>query len=259
MKKRSSLSADPQAFLDRVINLRGMTDLFRTLPQVHFYVKNSAGQFMAANTASLLRNGLHEESEILGKTDFDFHPPEMAAGYQAEDRQVMHARQPLLNQVWLVYDHLNIQQWFVSSKIPLMDQEGAAIGIAGAMQPLAMNEGPSPYQRFADAIHHVMKHHGEKLRVPELAKMSKLSVSQFDRQFRKLFSMSPTQYIMRVRVNGARRLLSSSDQRITQIAMECGFYDQAQLTRSFKRLTGMTPSAYRQAFEVSSPLERTVT
>jgi len=236
------------AFLDSIANASGVIELFRTLPHVHFYAKDKTGKFMAANTATLLRNGMREESEIIGKTDFDYHPPEMAAAYQAEDRQVMHSCKPLLNQAWLVYDHLKIQQWYISSKIPLMDSSGKSIGIAGAMRLMVVGEEQSPYQLLAKAVNHVMEYYDEKLRVPELAKMSNLSVSQFDRRFRKLYQMSPSQYILRVRVNAARSSLSFGDKLISKIALECGFYDQAQLTRYFKRLTGMTPSAYRRAF-----------
>jgi len=240
---------DAAEFFADLANANGFIELFRTLPEVHFYAKNAAGQFMSANTPSLLRNGLVEEQEIIGKTDFDFHPPEMAAGYRAEDQQVMDSKRPLLNQVWLVYDHLNVQQWFVSSKVPLFNRRGETVGIAGAMRSLLASEGMSPYQPFATAINHVLEHYGQALRVPDLAAMSRLSVSQFDRRFRKLFRMSPTQYILRVRVNAARQRLSGTKRTIALIASDCGFYDQAQLARSFKRLTGMTPSAYRRVFE----------
>lgn len=237
-----------RSFFSTVVDTNGMIELFRTLPNVHFFAKNASGEFMAANTPSLLRNGMSTEAEIIGKTDFDFHPKELAEAYRAEDRQVMSSRQPLLNQVWLVYDHLKIQQWFMSSKIPLLNSNDEAIGIAGAMHPLENSDNPSVYKPFAEAINFVLKHYDRKLRITELAEMSKLSVSQFDRRFRKVFGMSPTQYISRVRINAARNRLSLTDLSVAEIAYQCGFYDQAQLSRYFKRLTGMTPTSYRKKF-----------
>lgn len=235
-------------FLNSIDDSLGFVTLFCQLENVHFYVKNRQGQFMAVNRASMLRNGVLEESKILGRTDYDFHPPEMAAAYRAEDQQVMDSNRPLPDQVWLVYDHLQVQQWFSCTKVPLHDRAGRVIGVAGAMQVLDTVDKQSPYSPFADAINFVLRHYDEQIRVPHLATLSGCSVSQFDRSFRKVFSMTPTQYILRVRVNAARNLLSRSNRSIAEVALASGFYDQSQLARYFKRLTGMTPSHYRRQF-----------
>lgn len=242
---------EPVRFFADLADANGLIDLFRTLPGIHFFAKDRAGQFVAANRPSLLRNGLHSEAEILGKTDHDFHPPAMANGYRSEDCEVMDSRTPLLNQVWLVYDHRNVQEWFVSSKIPLFDREGNVAGIAGVMRPFLETIDASPYRPFSAAITAVLERYNEKLRVGELAALSQLSISQFDRRFRSLFKMSPSQYILRVRINAVRNQLSRSDTLLLKIAIACGFYDQAQMSRNFKRLTGMTPLAYRRTFTLS--------
>jgi AraC family transcriptional regulator len=52
-------------------------------------------------------------------------------------------------------------------------------------------------------------------------------------------------YIREVRVAFARRQLTTTDLPISGIALSCGFFDQSQLTRAFKRVTGRTPAAYR--------------
>jgi transcriptional regulator GlxA family with amidase domain len=56
------------------------------------------------------------------------------------------------------------------------------------------------------------------------------------------------QYIREVRVGVARHLLETSNQSLTNIAVQCGFYDQSHFTRQFKASTGITPLDYRRRF-----------
>jgi len=65
------------------------------------------------------------------------------------------------------------------------------------------------------------------------------------RQFRASHGCTVGEYIRHVRVAFARRQLATSDRAIAEIALAAGFSDQSQLTKSFKRVTGQTPSAYR--------------
>ncbi len=74
-----------------------------------------------------------------------------------------------------------------------------------------------------------------------------MSKSTFKRTFTRLFEVSPGQYLLRVRLNAARRLLETTDKLISDIALECGFYDQSHFSRLFQRARGLTPGAYRRA------------
>lgn len=65
------------------------------------------------------------------------------------------------------------------------------------------------------------------------------------RQFRASQGCTVGEYIRRVRVGFARRELVMTDKPVTEIAFSAGFSDHSQLTKTFKRLTGRTPSAYR--------------
>jgi AraC family transcriptional regulator len=57
----------------------------------------------------------------------------------------------------------------------------------------------------------------------------------------------PHQFILRTRVERAKRLLANTHIPIAHIAAECGFCHQEHLTRAFRRLTGTTPAAFRAA------------
>ncbi len=233
-------------------DLRSVADIVRLLdwtPEVHFFAKDRDGRFMAVNRSSLDRHGLTSESEIIGKTDFDFHPPSMAAAYVEEDQRVMNSGKPLPEQRWLVYDSAGVQRWYLSTKHPLFGQAGEVIGIAGLMRPLA--NSPFLYAEYSTlkpAVDWVLEHYQEKLMISDLAKMVRLSVSQFERKFKAQFKISPTQFIILARVNAARALLAQQTESLGDVAQRCGFYDQSQFSRIFKRETGITPKEYRNFF-----------
>jgi len=65
------------------------------------------------------------------------------------------------------------------------------------------------------------------------------------RQFRASQGCTVGEYIRRVRVGFARRELVMTDKPVAEIAFDAGFSDHSQLTKTFKRITGRSPSAYR--------------
>ena len=56
------------------------------------------------------------------------------------------------------------------------------------------------------------------------------------------------EYVLSLRIQEAQRLLSTTDSTIGEIALAIGFYDQSHFTKRFRKLTGMTPLAYRKRF-----------
>lgn len=81
--------------------------------------------------------------------------------------------------------------------------------------------------------------------IEELARKANLSVSSFKREFAKLYDDSPANYIKTKRLEKAAGLLLASDNRITDIAFECGFNDLANFTKSFHDKYSVTPTGYR--------------
>jgi AraC-like DNA-binding protein len=87
---------------------------------------------------------------------------------------------------------------------------------------------------------------GKRIVARELAAVAKMSVSQFQRAFRKSVGMSPHTYLLRCRVRRAQELMVQSDAALSSIALEAGFSDQSHLSRHFRRLTGMPPGVWRR-------------
>lgn len=85
-----------------------------------------------------------------------------------------------------------------------------------------------------------------QLTIEELAEQNNLSVSSFKREFAKIYHDTPANYIKAKKLEKAAGLLQLSDQRITEIAFECGFNDLANFTKSFTSKYSISPTNYRQ-------------
>ncbi|UVK90129.1 AraC family transcriptional regulator [Pseudomonas sp. B21-051] len=82
--------------------------------------------------------------------------------------------------------------------------------------------------------------------VSTLADACALSRSHFSRKFKASTRLSPTQWLRQQRVLKSKQLLDSSIMTLTQIAMACGFCDQAHFCRVFSKTEGMTPLAWKR-------------
>ncbi|MCX2545808.1 AraC family transcriptional regulator [Pseudomonas sp. COW5] len=82
--------------------------------------------------------------------------------------------------------------------------------------------------------------------VTELAEACALSRSHFSRLFKESTRMSPQQWLREQRVMKSRELMKGSTMLLTEIALECGFCDQAHFSRTFAKAEGMSPKAWKQ-------------
>ncbi|GLK72122.1 transcriptional regulator [Ancylobacter dichloromethanicus] len=85
------------------------------------------------------------------------------------------------------------------------------------------------------------------IRLHELAELAGLSQSYFSHAFKAATGVPPHQWHMKARLRKVQDLLAGRDLPLTEIASAAGFTDQAHLTRTFRRLTGSTPAAWRRA------------
>nr|WP_063573889.1 AraC family transcriptional regulator [Luteibacter rhizovicinus] len=86
---------------------------------------------------------------------------------------------------------------------------------------------------------------GAQVPLHELAGLVHLSVGHFCRAFKGSFGERPRAYLMRRRVAYAMRLMLSTDQPLSEIALACGMADQPHFSNVFRRMTGETPSRWR--------------
>ena len=90
------------------------------------------------------------------------------------------------------------------------------------------------------------RHPGEPWKVSDLARMVGVSPNYLAECFTRDAGMSPHQYLLQRRVARARELLATTDVSITEIAHELGFSSGQYFATTFRRITGMTPNAFRR-------------
>lgn len=110
--------------------------------------------------------------------------------------------------------------------------------------------------RLRQIMQYIMSHLSTEINLTELADQMYVSVSTLSRIFHNSTGVYFTEYINRLRVSTAISLLRHSDQSLTQIAMDCGFSNSASFNRSFKKLIGTTPSAYRETVRTEAKKEK---
>ncbi len=82
--------------------------------------------------------------------------------------------------------------------------------------------------------------------VGELASLARLSTTHFSRVFKRSFGVTPRDYVMRARLERAKTLLTQTSASLCQIALDCGFCDQAHMSRIFHQVVGATPGRWRR-------------
>ncbi|WP_298861855.1 AraC family transcriptional regulator [uncultured Gimesia sp.] len=239
-------------FIKRLDNKLHLEELFNYIPDAYFFAKDAEGRFIKISRTWMDVRAIPKEEDIIGKTDFDIHPKDLAQQYVAEDKRVMESASPLPNQVWLIPDRHGNLKWYLCSKIPLFGDGGKVIGVAGVLRDIKVAGTQfQSYQELDKVIAYVLEHYQERIQVSDLADLIYLSVSQFDRKFKKLYQITPQKYILRVRINAACQSLIRTEKRISEIALESGFYDQSYFTKQFVNVMDVSPSEYRRKFKQS--------
>ncbi len=222
-------------------------DLFDALPEVVFFAKDAEGRYRAVNDTLVRRLGRRTKRELLGKTARELFPAPLGERYLAQDLHVCRTGR-------LVEDLLELhlypdghEGWCVTTKVPIRGPDGAVAGLAGTSRDVRSPEPGAGFEGLAGVLRLLHERPGGSLRVEELARLAGLSPDRFSRRVRSIFGLSPTQLVIKVRVDAARRMLRETAAPIARVALACGYCDQSAFTRQFKAVTGLTPVQYRES------------
>ena len=103
-----------------------------------------------------------------------------------------------------------------------------------------------PLLRLGEVLSYIDRHYSEPITIPQLLRVAHMSQSTLMRTFQRVFQHAPIDYLIRVRIQKARELLADQEQRITDVALACGFNDSNYFTRQFRRVSGQSPRDYRR-------------
>ncbi|PQO38008.1 AraC family transcriptional regulator [Blastopirellula marina] len=236
-----------EALFAQAPSLTLLEELFARLDEVSICIKDLEGHYLSVNNAFLRSVPKLRREDVIGKNAFDLYPHALAVGYQQQDQQLLTKGQNLHDQLEMITNPDGTLGWYITSKVLAKNVDGMVIAIVGMSRDLhAPTEKAKRYSKVAVALKKIQNEYAKPLRVQQLAEESGLSVSQFERIMRSMIQITPSQYLIRQRVEAAAVLLRDSDKNIAAVAMDCGFSDQPSFCKQFKRVTGLSPLKYRK-------------
>lgn len=166
----------------------------------------------------------------------------IAGSFSEQDPQVEHIGLALLHETEAGSPHGRLYSDSLATALSVhLIGRRRDVGAALAAKPSGI--APPALRRVTD---YVAAHLANTISLAELAAVASLSPFHFARQFRKTTGLSPHQYVLRARVEEARRLLLEGRAGVAEIAAEVGFCSQSHLSRHMRQTLGVTPAAVRR-------------
>ena len=111
---------------------------------------------------------------------------------------------------------------------------------------------PNDLELMNRVLGYIDEHLGDDIRLPELAEIAHVSVSHFSSMFRRCNGLPPMEYVVARRVQRAIECIRTGDTPLSEIAAQCGFNNNTNFYKAFRRVTGRTPASYRQATDAEA-------
>jgi AraC-like DNA-binding protein len=233
-------------FFARIADPQEVRMILEHLPGVFYFVKDDQGRFMAANTATCIRCGIKGERELIGATDADFLPPEIARAYREDDKKVIRSGKPLINRLELFYDEQKRLDWFLTTKLPLRNRRGKVIGVIGVARRDEKRMMHHDVLEVTAAVEFARDNRHRMTTAADIAKAVGVSERQLYRNLRDALGVSPYELLLRTRIQSAAQELAQTSQPVIEIALGHGFCDQSAFTQQFRKRIGQTPRAFRR-------------
>lgn len=101
-------------------------------------------------------------------------------------------------------------------------------------------------QRIKKMLQFIKEHYQEEIVTAQIAESAAISESECLRCFRCTIGTTPIQFLKEFRLQQAAHLLNTTEQKIVDIGIQCGFQDMSYFAKIFRRTYGCTPSEYRE-------------
>ena len=242
-----SLIRDWRQFLQELPPPDDLAVLFRSL----------TGFYAAQGEAIAVLNGDNGDPSFIKKQKDELRPfilPLLAPNGGSAEQQI-------LSDLYLSILLSLLSGWY-SFRGQIKPQEVWALapGIAPAIPPAPMSGNESsPFPQAKESASdpadgnllirkaetYITEHYGDDITLDDIAAQVDLNPAYLSVLFKKSTGQGFREYLNRLRIAVARRLLIETDDQIVDVASACGFNDQSYFTRVFKKSTGLTPKQYR--------------
>jgi diguanylate cyclase (GGDEF)-like protein/PAS domain S-box-containing protein len=123
----------PSPEIERAI----LTAIINQLPE-QLYAKDTEGRFIAANDAAARANGLERGTDLIGKTDFDLFPRDLAQRFFDNEQRIIATGSPMIDM-----EHKSATgapEWMLTSKVPMRDDRGRIVGLIGVSRDITQRK-----------------------------------------------------------------------------------------------------------------------
>ena len=228
-------------------SMKLMWELADSFPDIALTVKNREGRIVFTNRFNASISGWSSPADQIGYTSAELYPPDQAAVYGGRDRKVFETGKPIIERLYGFVADRSTDLNCVTIR-PVVGLDGSRIGTATIYHRAEKKmKSFNWYDPIRKSVAHLNEHYAENVSVEQLARLSHYSVAQFRKLFQKLMRMSPSAYVIQVRINAAKTLLKTTDRLIADIAAETGFCDHSHFIKSFRKATGLTPNEFRRS------------
>lgn len=118
---------------------------------------------------------------------------------------------------------------------------------------LRTQQSPFSTDRHSKITDYIMRNFDKDITLNEVASEANMAITTFCNFFKTHYRMTFVEYLNTIRIAHVCKLLAEgSDRNIVEIAYECGYNNLANFNRQFKRLKGMSPSAYRKTLSLQT-------
>ena len=246
---RQSMSAyypdSSEAFVGNVSLLLPLLD---TLKNVVFFVKDEQARYQLANKTLLKRCKLSQHSDIVGFTTEQVFSHQQSKDYILQDMKVLRDGKSIVDNLELHSYASGQLGWCITNKLPIYNSNQQVVAMVGISVDIDEDNERilRKHARLAEVAQFVRGNLDQKINIAELAELAHLSLSQLERTFKAVLNMSPLQFVQKLRLEYAVKLLAMPEMSVTQISLNCGYSDHSAFSRQFKQFTGLSPSQFRQ-------------
>jgi PAS domain S-box-containing protein len=233
-------------------------DLLESLLNQHtgspFFVKDADLRYVAANRAMARLCGLSTGSELFGRRASDLFGEELGSHYEALDKAILANGRSLTNVLEPTATEAGARAWLLFTRVPVRDRDGHVVGVAANARRLPSSLATEGcYRRLQLATEHLRSEFDQQVSMRCIAKRSGTSITQLERDFHRVFDMTPSAFLDALRLDYAKGLLADKSIPVARVAHACGYADHSAFSRRFLKRVGVTPTEYRREGRPQAP------